>query len=217
MSDTTQTEQPNTTTPSTPDTSQGTTEGKDAKFTQADLDTYAGKARTEARTAAQKKFLEELGIESVDNLKTILADVKKRQESELSEAQKLQAQIEAANKKAAEAEQRAKDTEAKYLAEQRRSAFESAVTAGGGNNAKRVYALLQMEKPDDYLSVFAADSAAPDDAKLKALIKQVQTDYPEYFGAPGAGSPSNAHGIAPNVQQKVEEAKQDVEKKFGRL
>jgi hypothetical protein len=214
MSDTTQTEQPNTTTQPTPDTSQGKDEGtKERNFTQADLDTYAGKARTEARAAAQKKFLEDLGIESVDSLKSILEDVKKRKESELSESQKLQQQIEAANKKVQEAEQRAKDTEAKYLAEQRRSAFESAV---GGNNPKRVYALIQLEKPADFAAVFGED-ATPDKGKLDALIKQVQADYPEYFGAAGAGSPSNAGGVAPTAQKPIEDARKEIQKKHGSL
>lgn len=186
-------------------------------FSQADVDRIITERLKRDREAQQAKWLESLGVTSLDDAKTTLEKQRKADEAALSETQKLQAQIEAANRKVQEAEQRAKDIESKYLNEQRRGVFESAITANGGNNAKRVYALLQMDKPDDFLSVFG-DGAIPDDAKLKALIKQVQADYPEYFGNPGAGSPSAAHGINPtSAQRATEEAQAEIDKRFGKL
>lgn len=185
-------------------------------FTQADVDRIIADRLKRDREAQQAKLLESLGVTSLDDAKTALDAKRKADEAALSETQKLQAQIETANKKAAEFEQRAKDTEAKYINEQRRNVFEGAVTASGGNNARRVYALMQLEKPADFAAVFSED-ATPDDGKLKALIKQVQSDYPEYFGSAGAGSPSNAGGMAPTVQKVTEDTKKEIEKKFGKL
>jgi hypothetical protein len=218
MSDTNTTPTPESTDnsqASPPATPQGNNGGNEAAFSQADVDRITTRARHEAREIVQKKLLEDLGLESIDSLKSIITDAQKRKESEMSEAQKLQLQIEALTKKAQEAEQRALATETRYLNEQRRNVFESALTASGSSNAKRVYTLLQLDKPTEFLSVFG-DDATPDDGKLKALVKQVQADYPEYFGNPGAGSPSNSNGVAPNSMNNDEVAKQ-IRKKFGKL
>lgn len=216
MSDTTTTNTENTDDKQvpTPETSQGKPEGKtEPTFTQADIDRLMTKTRHEARDSVQKKLLEDLGLDSFDTLKSIISDAQKRKEAEMSETQKLQAQIEAMQKKVAEAEQRAKDEAEKRLGEQRRNIFEAAIASSGGNNPKRVYTLLQLEKPNDFLAVFGDDATA-DEGKLKALIKQVQADYPEYFGSKGAGSPSNANGDAPKAG---EEAKRQVAQGISRI
>jgi hypothetical protein len=184
-------------------------------ITQADIDRIVSERLKRDRESQQAKLLESLGVTSLDEAKSALADKRKADEAAMSEAQKLQLQIEALTKKAQEAEQRALATETRYLNEQRRNVFESALTASGSSNAKRVYTLLQLDKPTEFLAVFG-DDATPDDGKLKALVKQVQADYPEYFGNPGAGSPSNSNGVAPNSMNNEEVAKQ-IKRKFGKL
>jgi hypothetical protein len=99
----------------------------------------------------------------------------------------------------------------------RKQAFLNAVQTSGGTNATRIYALMQVEKPDALSSVFGDDDATPDEGKMKSLIKQVQVDYPEYFGTSGAGSPSNSNGVAPTSQQQTEKTVQQMTAKFGKM
>jgi len=82
------------------------TEPKDErKFTQADADQIAGKARDAGRQAAINDLLKELGLEKADDLKTLVADTRKKQDAEKSELQKALDRIEELSKatKAAEA------------------------------------------------------------------------------------------------------------------
>lgn len=220
MSDTEQT--PNTETPkpvtdnpqpTTPSDKQG--DSGQTTFTQADLDRIIADRLKRDRESQQAKWLESLGVTSLDDAKTALEAKRKSDEAAMSELEKYQVQLDKANKRAEEAERLRIDLENRILADSRKQTFVSAIRDNGGSNPERVYALLQVEKPDDYKSIFG-EGATPDDNKLKALIKQVQADYPEYFGTQGAGSPSNAQGIAPN-SQNTEDLERQMKKKFGKL
>lgn len=208
-----------TPTPETPDTPQPTpttpSEQITGGFTQADVDRIIADRLKRDREAQETKLKERYGVSDLSEVEALIKAKREADEAALSETQKLQAQIDALTRKAQEAEQRAKETENKYLNEQRRSVFENALTASGSTNAKRVYTLLQLDKPNDFASVFG-DDATPDDNKLKSLIKQVQADYPEYFGNPGAGSPSNGNGVAPN-SQNTDDIQKQLKKRFGKL
>lgn len=218
MSDTNTQQTTDTTQASQPETSQGSTEGtQEALFTQSHVDTIATRARKEAREIERKKVLEDLGIENFDSLKSLLKEHQDRKQAEMSELEKAQAQIDAANRKAQDAEKRIQEMETRILNDARRNVFETAVTTNGGTNAKRLYMLVQAEKPTEFTALFG-DDATPDDSKLKAFIKQVQADFPEYFGTQGAGSPSASGGIAPtSLQRATEDAKKEIEKLHGKL
>ncbi len=60
------------------------------KFTQADTDQIAGKARDEGRKTAVSELLKDLGLEKIDDLKTLVTDTRKKQDAEKSELQKAQ-------------------------------------------------------------------------------------------------------------------------------
>ncbi len=65
----------------------------EARFTQAELDVLAGKARESGRTAAEKRILADLGVETVDQAKAILAKQREAEEAQQSELEKAQAEI----------------------------------------------------------------------------------------------------------------------------
>jgi hypothetical protein len=218
MSDTNSTPQAETpdnpqTTPSTPTANQGASE---PTFTQADIDRIIADRLKRDREAQETKLKERYGVTDLGEVEKLLVAKRKADEAAMSELEKAQAEIETAKKQAEEALQAKAALEQQILADKRKQAFLEAVRAGGGTNPDRVYALLQVEKPNDYTAIFG-DDATPDDGKLKALIKQVQADYTEYFGTAGAGSPSTANGIAPNSQQENEKSMRELTRKFRKL
>jgi len=73
--------------------------GQSRTFTQEQLDAIVGERATRAKSAAINDLLSELGFEKADDLKALVKAAKERQASEQTEAQKLQAQLEAAQKR----------------------------------------------------------------------------------------------------------------------
>lgn len=73
--------------------------GQSRTFTQEQLDAIVGERATRAKGAAISELLGELGFERADDLKALVKAAKERQASEQTEAQKLQAQLEAAQKR----------------------------------------------------------------------------------------------------------------------
>lgn len=218
MSDTTITSTSDNPEGSPPATPQGDNGGKpEPTFSQAELNKIAAQRAKEAQERERKKLLEDTGLDSMDSLMTLIADAKKRKESELSELEKAQAQIDAANKKAQEAITAKEALEKQILDSNHKAAFLKAVQENGGSQVEDLYILVQAKRSGDYAQVFGEDATA-DEAKMKALIKEVQAAFPHYFGTSGAGSPSANGGIAPtSLQRATEEAKKDIEKKFGKL
>jgi hypothetical protein len=220
MSDTQET--PNTETQDTPQASQpDSTQGQqsanpEATFTQADIDRIVGERAKRAQDTAINKLLTDLGFEKPDELKALVKDAKARKEAEMSEIEKATAAIEAANKKAQEAEQRYQQAMQQMLDRDRKGAFLKAVQASGGGNVDDLFILVSAKHGDDFKSVFG-DDATPDEAKMKAFVKQVQASFPAYFGTQGAGSPSTNNGIAPNSDTENEMTVREMTRKFGNL
>lgn len=209
------TETPNSTnTPATPTTPPEETP-KTGGLTQADVDRIV----KERLARQERSLLEKLGVESLESAKSAIDAKKKADEAALTEQEKLQAQIAAAEKKALEAEERAKAVEQRYIAEQRKGTIETALQQAGTKDAKRLFVLLQAEKSGELNSLFGEGekSGIADADKLKAFVKQTQTDYALFFGSMGAGSPSNAGGQSPNAIKTTEEAQAEINKKFGRM
>lgn len=193
---------------STPDTSQGTANNEgatEATFTQAELDRIVGERAKRASEAAISKLLQSLGVENVEQAQSTFEDAKKRREAEMSELEKAQAQIEAAQKQAKEALEAKQSLEQTIIANGRKQAFLKAVADGGGSNADDLFILVNAKRANDFTAVFDEDTS-PNEAKMKQFIKQVQNDFPTYFGTSGAGSPSNNNGVARSSADFSEEA-----------
>jgi DNA repair exonuclease SbcCD ATPase subunit len=191
---------------SQPDSEQGQQNAatQEATFTQADIDRIIADRLKRDRDARQSKLLEELGVSDVDTLKQTLEAERKRKEAEMSEVEKAQAEIEKANKKAQEAEHRLQEMQQQILQRDRKSAFLKAIQANGGKNEDDLFILVTAKFAEAYENVF--DGATPKDSALSKFVKDVQTAFPAYFGSSGAGSPSNAQGVAPTSVDKVDEA-----------
>lgn len=206
--------------PATPPEPTGAADGDaqaEPTLTQADVDRIVKERLKRDRQAQESKRLEDLGLESFDDLKTMLDDYRKRKEADMSELEKAQSKIADAEKKAQEAEQRAQALQAEYLAARRREVFLKVVRDNGGHDEDDLYILVTAKHGEDLNAVFGENEATADEAKLKSFIKQVQSDHPAYFGTASAGSPSNAGGIAPNSPEVDNEMRRTMTKKFGRL
>jgi alanyl-tRNA synthetase len=188
----------------------------EATFTQADVDRIVGERAKRAQEAAINKMLTELGFERPDDLKALVTDAKKRKDAEMSELEKAQVAIDAANKKAKEAEDRYQQAQQEMLNRERKQAFLKATRDSGGSNPDDLFILVQAKHQSEFVSVFG-DDAIPDESKMKTFMKQVQSSFPAYFGTSGAGSPSNSNGVAPTSQQETEKTVQQMTAKFGKM
>lgn len=194
-------------TETTQDNSGQTTE---ATFTQADLDRILGERLKREREKLTRSFLDELDVESLDDLKAAQEAERQRKEAEMSEVEKANARAEKAQADAKAAQEAMLKMQAQLLADKRKAKFETALRDNGSTNTERVYKLLQMDKPNDFLAVFEDETAEYQDAKMARLIKQVQTDYSEYFGNAGAGSTSMQGTMSPNSKDDLTDMQQRV-------
>lgn len=172
-----------------PDTKSG--EG----FTQADLDRIAGNARKEGKQTALKEFLTELGFEKPDDLKTLIADAKRRQEAELGEVEKATRLADAEKKKREELEARLTQLETERQQERlERQTLGLLQTSG----AKKPADVLDLMKVRGKLADLLAEDGSVDEKKLTEAVNAFKKDNGEYFGSSSPGSPSNT-GAKPPV------------------
>lgn len=210
------TTQPDTT-PENTDTTPDNSGSSELTFTQADLDRIAAKTRAEARQATQKTLLEELGVDSLDSLKTFVTAQREREEAELSEAQQLQKKLDDAAKREQKLLLQLQDMQAAQIATHRASTIKQAIQSAGGQDVDELFILIDALKKDDMATLFD-DNNATTDKQMGAFVKQLQADYPRYFASPGAGSLSNAGGVVPSSREEArKKAVKEIDKKHGSL
>ena len=192
--------------PLIPDTPQGDNGGKEGQFTQGDIDRIGTRIRHETRDVERKKILEEMGIESFDVLKSFVTDAQERKQASLSELEKATAQIEAANQKALDAEQKLSDLQAEQIAFGRGNAFKDAVRKAGSDDGDNLILLVQAKMGDMFDAVFDDGETEANEDKMDALVKEVQSKFAMFFGSSGAGSPSNNNGVARSSADMTKEA-----------
>jgi DNA-binding transcriptional MerR regulator len=192
-------------------------ESNERLFTQADIDRIVADRAKRAAASERSKLLEDLGVDDPAKVKAMLDDYRKKQEAEMTEAEK--ALAEAARYKAEAEAARAElaAANARQAAQQRRRVIESALSKGGANDVDNLSILVNAKLEDKISAVFGEDNA-PDDKALTAFVKDVQAAFPAFFGTAGAGSPSNAGGISPTSKAKAEqEAQAEIARKFGKI
>lgn len=138
-------------------------------FSQEEINRLVGEARTKARTGATTDLMKELGVESPEELKTILQERKDAADKEASELSK-------ANKRADDNEAKAKTHEAK--------ADELVLT--GRVEKALIRAGLSVEAAERARKLIEVDSKATDD-DLKTEVENLKKDMPGLF-ADGDGS-----------------------------
>lgn len=166
-----------------PESSKGAGQtGEDAPktYTQAEVDALDKKLQKRYAQQGQKAFLEGLGIEDPDALKSLVEAEKARQESELSESQKAT--------KAAEAEKAQAAQERAELAQERVSiALERALLRPGTDPATEPG--LNPERLEVAMAIALPHAMSSDDADsaIEEAVAHTRATVPEVFGSPAGG------------------------------
>lgn len=172
-----------------------------ATFTQADVDRIVGERAKRASEAAINKLLADLGIEDTNKLKAELEAKRQRDIAEMSEGDKLKAELEALKAAKEAAESKALAAEAKQLETVRDTAIIGALT--GADRPQSVLTLLKTEHADQVTAVLKDDGSI-DDKALKELDTLARKEYANNFKAPGHGSGSHAGGKVPTDEKQRE-------------
>jgi sulfur carrier protein ThiS len=178
-----------------------------AKFTQEQVNEMVGKTRKEARETAIADLLKELGLTSKDEVKSTIVEARKRKESELSEAEKLQAERD----KAAKERDDAIAERDKERTERRNDKIAAALsTAASKLQAKDTDDVLRYarDKYADELNAMMDESGAIDTKKVDSLLEKIKADKGHYFSdgkavVQATVIPSNANGRAVNGEAEA--------------
>lgn len=173
----------------TPVTSQDKNEdkGEDVKLslTQRELNRITAKEVKSAKEAANKAFLEDLGIDNLDTLKNLLKAKKEEDDSKKSEAQKLADEL---NKLKAdlETERKAKaELELSRRKDKRDSELKSLLTSA--HDANQVLILLQASKASE-VDALVDENGAFDGEAAKKLVADYQKENAFLFKNTSPGS-----------------------------
>jgi sulfur carrier protein ThiS len=180
-----------------------------AKFTQEQVNEMVGKTRKEARETAIADLLKELGLTSKDEVKSTIVEARKRKESELSEAEKLQAERD----KAAKERDDAIAERDRERTERRNDKIAAALsTAASKLQAKDTDDVLRYarDKYADELNAMMDESGAIDTKKVDSLLEKIKADKGHYFSdgkavVQATVIPSNANGRASGTDPRTKQ------------
>lgn len=169
-------------------------------FTQAELDAIAGNARKEARDKAVSDLLKELGFEKPEDLKTLVTDVRKQQENEKTELEKLQSKLEAAEKLAQEKAAALEQAQQQRLIDRRNHAVLAAARAAKATHPDDVLGWVERYGTEHKVGIESAlkEDGTIDDKAVNAMIEAAKKQRPNYFTSTVPGSPSNRDGLPPS-------------------
>lgn len=163
-----------------------------------------------AKNSAVAELLKDLGLESADALKSLVATARERADAEKSEAERAQAQVASLEQKLADAEKRAGDMEQARRADRLNAAILAA--AKSATDPSDVVAWANTDG-QAHLDGALDEDGAPVAAKVEALVAACKKTKPHWFRAGGPGSPSNSGGRPPDPDRDVlERARQDLER-----
>lgn len=149
--------------------------GQERTFTQDEVNAFVAERARHAKSSALSELLTDLGVEKVDDLKTTLQKTREREQAEMTEAQRLQAQL-------AEYQQK----EQTWAQEKRAQALQIAVQGAAGK--------LGIVDPDVALTLVREkvqfdDAGAPQG--VEAALTELLAQKPYLRGAVSSGSPTN--------------------------
>lgn len=183
-----------------------TTTQTDKQFTQADLDKYAGSARSDGRKAAVNDLLKELGLEKTEDLKALVKTVHDQQEAAKSDLEKAQSAKTTAEQ---ERDTLKADLEAERLArriDRRDTAIQQAALTGKDDKgaalppAIDVQSVLEWARRDGNKALLDStlnDDGTVNDKGVKALVDKARKDAGHLFAQPEnrrIGTPSHNGG-----------------------
>ncbi len=185
--------------PDTPPDKTGDTGTPGQTFTQDDIDRIVGERAKRAAEKALADFVQGMGFEKADDVKSLVEAEKQRKEQEMSEVEKLQAELEkerAATKAAKEAAEQAAQT---VIDQRRDSAILTAL-----KDAERPQSVLNLLKAEqsDMVAAILNDDNVVQDKPLAALVEKAKADYGGMFKTGGPGTGSHAGGTPPTAERQ---------------
>lgn len=169
-------------------------------LTQADIDRHANAAKKEGIKIGIRDFVADLGFSSADEIKTLIANMKAKEEAEKSEAQKALERAEAAEKASNELKSQIEQERATNRLNNLRN--QSLLELGAiGVKADRARHALSLMEADGKLADLMGEDGTIDDKKLKSAVLDFKKEIPELFGnTTTPGTPSNADASPGSVK-----------------
>lgn len=164
----------------------------------------------EERKLATNKVVKTLGFERLDELTAFIetarkteADSAKAKEAQLTEAERLKAELDKLNGQLVEQKTALEQERKSRIVEKVENAVRSAATEAKAEIPQDILNLLKAEGKLDVETLIDDQGGVKADA-VKALIDAAKKLRPNWFGRGGIGSPSNARGTAlePNAAEK---------------
>lgn len=165
-------------------------------FTQEQLNAILKERLDKAESAATKRILEALGVDSLDAVKTAVTSAKTAEEANQTELQKLQKKIDAVTLAHTQAQARIDAFEQKEKIGIRNAAISKKLVEANATNAEDLLILLSVKNADLVDAALTAEGKA-DEKAIEALVAKAQAEYSGSFASKAPGSPSNARGKAP--------------------
>jgi len=160
---------------------------EDRTFSQEDVNELMGKVRGQARDAATKAFLEEIGIESADDLKSSLKKLADIERESLSEQERLQTDLNTAQTEL----EKSKDAQEQSKKRALRATINAEIAKQAANRFQSVDAVLKLIERDG-LDVNDEGQVAG----VKDALDKVEANYPFMLQKAGVSitSPANPEG-----------------------
>lgn len=168
-----------------------------ATFTQAQVNEMVGKTRKEARETAVADVFKELGVASKEELKALKAERDALKTSQMSDAEKLQAERDQAKKERDEALALVTSIQAERRTDRIQGIIRTAATTLKANNANTVLSVI-MAGHQTAMNEVLSETGDVDQKKLDALMAKVKEQDSTLFTPPATtpGSMSNNGGSA---------------------
>ena len=195
----------------TPEPQEGTPEesgDKPIQLTQAELNRMMAERSNRAKESANKanserwkEVLETLGVGTEDELKTTIADYKKKREAEMTETQKLQAQLAQRDKELADAQHKADELLQQSIRKERDGIVLEALQKAGAQYPQDAL-VVAFNVLGVTFDVFGEDGKA-DEKELQRKVMEIKQARPELFRPAAQGTLSPNQGGKPVSPQKV--------------
>jgi outer membrane murein-binding lipoprotein Lpp len=170
-----------------------------------------------AQRIAREKVLKDLGFEDLDKAKAALAKAREVEEGQLTEAQKLQAQVEKLSNDLKTATDRAAQAETERLKDRLDGVIASEARDAKAQHPDDVIDWIRTKSGED-LSKLVGEDGKVDAAAIKALVEKAKTARPTWFNTGGPGSPSNKGGKVPEPNADAKkQAAQDLRRSIKRM
>ena len=183
----------NGTTP-TPETQPAQSGDAGAKsFTQQDIDRILAERLKRAEESMMKKIIADLGVDSLDSVKSVITAQKEADEARKSDVQKAADRAAALEKQLREKEAALNALMTARKVDRRNAALANALRDAKAQNTDDLLVILNGKYAEE-LDALTDDDGNVDDKAVKAMIEKARKNHSVFFAAASPGSPSNRDG-----------------------